>query len=344
MFCIYQSVVAQINSNVENKDVKMVFELEKPKTKNSGISKENLTDKYSFECELVIYSNGLEKLNGITVITASGRGTYIAPPFGGTLRRVAGFPNSRFDISSLKDGFYFADKWWYPTSDKDALIFVLDNAVIGFQVRFENKKSYNSQKETIIDKRDGRKYEIIKIGNQTWMTKNLDVSIFRNGDKILEAKTTSAWIKAGENKQPAWCYYENNPENKENYGKLYNWYAVTDRRGLAPVGWHIPSQAEWTKLFDYLGGESAAGYELKDEDGWDDFGNGSNNSGFSGLPGGECNNTGVFSYIGKFGTWWSSSESDVRNAWIFYMSFGYNSCNTKIDLKQSGYSVRCLKD
>jgi len=80
----------------------------------------------------------------------------------------------------------------------------------------------------------------VNIGTQTWMAKNLNVSIFANGDPIPEVKTNEEWKKAAEEKKPAWCYYENDPANGAIYGKLYNWYAVSDPRGLAPKGWHIP--------------------------------------------------------------------------------------------------------
>jgi len=107
----------------------------------------------------------------------------------------------------------------------------------------------------------------IKIGAQTWAAKNLDVSSFRNGDAITEAKTTAEWTAAGEQGKPAWCYYENDPANGAKYGKLYNWYAVNDPRVLAPKGWHMPSDEEWTILTDYLGGENGAGTKMKSSNG-----------------------------------------------------------------------------
>jgi hypothetical protein len=90
--------------------------------------------------------------------------------------------------------------------------------------------------------------QTVTIGTQEWMTKNLDVSTFRNGDPIPEAKTNEEWKKAGEVGQPAWCYYDNDPANGANYGKLYNWYAVNDSRGLAPEGYRIPSFIDFDKL------------------------------------------------------------------------------------------------
>ena len=157
--------------------------------------------------------------------------------------------------------------------------------------------------------------QTVTIGSQVWMSKNLDVAKFRNGDPIPEAKTDEEWEKAGRNEQPAWCYYKNDPANGAKYGKLYNWYAVNDSRGLAPVGYHIPSDAEWTILTDYLGGENVAGTKMKTKSGWVKNGNGTNSSGFSGLPGGNRNNNGTFNNIGNNGNWWSSSENNTNYAW-----------------------------
>jgi uncharacterized protein (TIGR02145 family) len=113
--------------------------------------------------------------------------------------------------------------------------------------------------------------QTVTIGTQVWMTKNLDVDHFRNGDAIPQAKTDEEWKRAGENKQPAWCYYNNDPANGVKYGKLYNWYAVNDQRGLAPAGYHVPSDEEWTILSDYLGGSDIAGKKMKSKSGWSDY-------------------------------------------------------------------------
>jgi uncharacterized protein (TIGR02145 family) len=106
---------------------------------------------------------------------------------------------------------------------------------------------------------EGRNYKTVVIGSQTWMAENLNVSKFRNGDLIPEAKTKEDWEQAGKNKQPAWCYYNNDPTNSAKFGILYNWYAVNDPRGLSPAGYHVPTDAEWTSLTTFLGGVEAAG-------------------------------------------------------------------------------------
>ena len=155
----------------------------------------------------------------------------------------------------------------------------------------------------------------VKIGNQVWMAENLNTGTFRNSEAIPQAVTTAEWIKAGKEGKPAWCYYENHPENGEKYGRLYNWFAVTDPRGLAPEGWHIASDTEWRETTDYLGGEDAAGTKLKKESGWVINGNGTNESGFSGLPGGSRNLNGNFSNMGNIGYWWTSTEENEELAW-----------------------------
>jgi uncharacterized protein (TIGR02145 family) len=115
------------------------------------------------------------------------------------------------------------------------------------------------------------KAQEIKIGTQTWTTKNLEVETYRNGEVIPQVQDANAWANL---KTGAWCYYENNTANGTTYGKLYNWYAVNDPRGLAPQGYHIPSDAEWTILTDYLGGESVAGKKMKSTSGWSSYSSG----------------------------------------------------------------------
>jgi len=162
---------------------------------------------------------------------------------------------------------------------------------------------------------DGNIYKTIKIGEQIWTTENLNVSHFRNGDLIPEAKTTEEWIQAGTDNEPAWCYYNNDPENGEKYGKLYNWYAVNDPRGLAPENWIIPDNKEWEQVIDYLGGNKQAGTGMKSTTGWKSKGNGDNGSKFTALPGGGRVYNGIFSDIGNAAVWWSSPEESAFTAY-----------------------------
>jgi uncharacterized protein (TIGR02145 family) len=195
-------------------------------------------------------------------------------------------------------------------------------------------------------------FKEVAIGNQIWMAENLNVSTFRNGEPIPQAKTKEEWTNAGKNGQPAWCYYNFNSDNDKKYGKLYNWFAVIDPRGLAPAGWHVASDGEWTILTNYLGGagkegyinkgEELAGGKLKSSTGWGDI-IGSNKSGFSALPGGYCNYIGLFDYVGTSGYWWSYTEEEPFSAWSRYMWLDFT-VKRESTSKKFGLSVRCVRD
>ncbi|MBU3715077.1 MAG: hypothetical protein FGM46_09040 [Ferruginibacter sp.] len=186
--------------------------------------------------------------------------------------------------------------------------------------------------------------QTVTIGKQVWMSENLNVDKFRNGDVIPEAKTDEEWKKAGEEGKPAWCYYDNDPKNGAKYGKLYNWYAVNDPRGLAPKGWHIPSDDEWTILTNFLGGAKVAGDKMKSKTDWKGGGNGTNSSGFSGLPGGNRFSNGPFKNISYFGVWWSSTENNTGDVWTRLLNYKYGNVNRNNDIEAGGFSVRCLRD
>lgn len=190
----------------------------------------------------------------------------------------------------------------------------------------------------------------VKIGEQEWMTENLNVTHFQNGRLIPEAKTDEEWEKAGLEGKPAWCYYNYDPKNEKMYGKLYNWYAVNSPKGIAPKGYHIPSELEWKQLIDFLGGMKDAGAKLKSITGWKSNGNGTNESGFSGLPCGS--RWSGFNCIDEFGSWWSSSECShfwslsklLNSAYSFVLNYHDGSVSIYGNYKQFGLSVRCLRD
>ena len=175
-------------------------------------------------------------------------------------------------------------------------------------------------------------YDQIKVGEQIWMTENLNVDKFRNGDLIPHAKTDSEWQSARDNRKPAWCYFENNPVNGEKYGKLYNWFAVNDPRGLAPKGWHVPSYDEWKQL-------NKKG--MKSDNGWNnERSNDDKSSGFSALPGGCRIHWGKFSVAGEFAFWWSSEGGQMFAFGVELRSYARIEQYDKGD----GLSVRCIKD
>ncbi len=224
--------------------------------------------------------------------------------------------------------------------------------------------------------------QTVTIGSQVWASTNLNVSTYRNGDIIPQVQDRNIWTSLTTG---AWCYYDNDPSNGTKYGKLYNWYAVNDPRGLAPKGYHIPTNAEWTTLTDYLGGKDVAGTKLKSAKGWigktsggsktcpncsswnseyrkkvpchtckdsrsvsaptvTKSGNGSNSSGFSGLPGGFRGIIGDFHDVGYDGSWWSSSEYGTNDAWFLSLSYNGGDAVQHSGHKRYVFSVRCLRD
>lgn len=204
-----------------------------------------------------------------------------------------------------------------------------------------------SSRETVSDM-DGNLYEIIKIGDQDWLSVNLNVSRFLNGDPIPEARTAEEWKSASENKQPAWCYYDNDPSNGHVYGKLYNWYAVNDPRGLAPEGWRIPVADDWNQLITFLGGDNVAGLVLKSTDLWADYegqnGNGNNASGFAGLPGGGRYDHGGFNFLGNYSGWWTTTQGTSGGVSIWRLTHGIDNVYSYNLPTGFGLSVRCIRE
>ena len=200
----------------------------------------------------------------------------------------------------------------------------------------------SSQPQKVIDQ-DGKSSTAVQIGSMIWTGKNLDVTHYRNGDIIPEIKDPKEWtaIKTG-----AWCYNGNKPENGKSYGKLYNWYAVNDPRGLAPKGWHIPADSEWAALSDLLGGEENSAGALKAATHWKEPNEGANNkSGLSLLPAGARRDSdGKFMPPGEYSRLWSSTASSEKNAWC--RSLGYFDAVLRRGEanKNIGFSVRCVKD
>ena len=184
----------------------------------------------------------------------------------------------------------------------------------------------------------------IQIGTQKWMSKNLDVAFYRNGDPIPQVTDPTAWAALTTG---AWCYNNNDSTLGTTYGKLYNWYAVNDTRGLAPQGWHIPSDAEWITFENTLGGSSVAGGKMK-EAGTLHWTNpnvgGNNNSGWAGLPGGYRNFNGTWQTVGINGLWWSSTDYDTFYASFHYLVYSNANAIRDEGIKMAGYSVRCVRD
>ena len=216
------------------------------------------------------------------------------------------------------------------------------------QAEYESSQAYynsnneNSSKE--FTDQNGNSFNSIQIGNQIWMNNNLNVDEFRNGDPIPQVKTKEEWVEAGDNKQPAWCYYDNDPKNGKKYGKLYNWYAVNDSRGLAPSGWHIPNIEDWRELSNNQGGDMSAGVKLKSKSGWNSNKNSTNESKFNALPGGYRHNDGQFVEINYSGYWWTSSSYNSLNSWLRQLYYDNEKIFWFKYANGNGYSIRCVKN
>lgn len=188
---------------------------------------------------------------------------------------------------------------------------------------------------------EGYEYPTIKIGTQTWMAENLRTGKYNDGTTIPNTQGAEGW---GGLSSGAWINYDNKTANNTLYGKLYNWYTVNSGK-LCPKGWHIPTSDEWTVLENYLGGRKVAGSKMKAKALWQtSTTETTNESGFSGLPGGYRSSVGSFYYIGVQGNWWSSTGNSPANA--SYLSLYYDSpyLNGGDDGKGFGYSCRCVLD
>lgn len=186
-------------------------------------------------------------------------------------------------------------------------------------------------------------HETVKIGKQIWMARNLNTTTFRNGEPIFQAKNEMEWLEASQTKKPACCFQDFHPANEARYGRLYNFYAVQDMRGIAPEGFHVPNDHEWLELIDFCG-EQLAGNKLKNNQGWKIGCNGTNESGFAGLPGGGCTYGGGFIFQHQYGFWWGSTVDKNGLASTLVLFDRSPGVGWYTYSKSLGQSVRCLKD
>ena len=190
---------------------------------------------------------------------------------------------------------------------------------------------------------DGNTYNTLLLYDKIWIAENLKTTKYNDSTAIHLATDNYTWSGLS---GPGYCWYDNDSVSyKEPYGALYNWASV-NTGNLCPLGWHVPTDADWTSLIDFLAGESVAGGRLK-EAGTDHWSSpntdATNEKGFTALPGGERSNIGIFGNVGLTGSWWSSSEFDTENAWSRRMTFDEGSVTRNSNNKSNGYSVRCVK-
>lgn len=187
---------------------------------------------------------------------------------------------------------------------------------------------------------DGNAYKTIMIGTQTWIAENLRTTKLNDNTTIPLVTDDVQWAALT---TPGYTWFNN---DSVIYGAVYNWYAVSSGT-LCPTGWHVPSNDEWNTLTTYLGGDSVAGFKLKEigTTHWLSPNTGTTNeSGFTALPGGYRTSSGTFNNIRTYGYWWSSTEYSPTDAYFRDMYYNYNDVDKSTNIKQGGFSVRCLKD
>jgi len=266
-------------------------------------------------------------------------------------------PSAQLDVNSTSRGFLpprmtFAQRNAIVNPEKGLIVFCLDCGNNGGELQYFGGTAWlnmigaaaQAQSTTV-------NLPSVTIGSQTWTTKNLDVAKYRNGDPIPQVTDPAQWLNLTTG---AWCWYNNDSATYAAiYGRLYNWYAVNDPRGLAPQGWHVPTDAEWNRLTKFIDPNADttdccnnfAGTAMKSTIGWSNNGNGTNSSGFDGLPGGErFFNDGLFSNVGNLGIWWSASEYSTNFAWYRYLFFNISYVFRNLGNRANAFSVRVVRD
>ena len=209
----------------------------------------------------------------------------------------------------------------------------------------EEENSGSPTPVTTVTDIDGNVYHTVTIGTQTWLVENLKTTKYRNGDAIQNVTDANDWTNLSTG---AWCYYNNDNLNNTTYGKLYNYYAVADSRNICPVGYHVPSTAEWQVLVDFLGGASIGGGKLKETgtthwqtpnaDATDTYG-------FKSLPGGvRWGTIGSFAELGNVCFFSSSNQYDSEFSILYQLFYNTAQINNGNGTKRNGISVKCIKD
>lgn len=210
-------------------------------------------------------------------------------------------------------------------------------------------ETFTTLSSSTVSDAEGNSYNITGIGTQIWMAENLKTTKYNDGTSIPLVTDDAAWETIS---TPGYCWYNNDAANAI-YGALYNWYTVNSAsngvKNMCPTGWHVPSDAEWTTLTTYLGGDSVVGGKLKEAGTthWETPNTDANNeTGFTALPGGIRNYYSIpsFSSLGVLGSWWSSTQSIPTDAFYWFVTYDFSRVYSDDRGKREGHSVRCLRD
>lgn len=219
------------------------------------------------------------------------------------------------------------------------VLFFLLNSMFCFTQSVQSKHVSGILKDV-----EGNTYKTIKIGHQVWMAENLRVKKFRNGDPILSTEATKD-VSKEINPILQWSY--NGDDSKvAMFGRLYTWNVVSDHRGVCPRGWHVPSDAQWSILINFLGGNEVAGGRLKNdtEDVWFSPNiDATNDVNFNALPAGCREYNGAFSYMNAMAGWWTATEDISKHAWSKVIRSDRSTIETVGNMKNYGRSIRCIQ-
>jgi uncharacterized protein (TIGR02145 family) len=276
---------------------------------------------------------GIQLSEGQLNATADVPGTFVYEPGLGVVLEEG-------DNQELNVDFTPSETAIYNNASKTATINVIPNGTS--DAIFNENLSYGTVSDA-----DGNTYKTITIGTQTWMAENLRTTKYQNGDDIPEITNNSDWVNLT---TAAYSSYDNDTDldKQATFGNLYNWFAVSDNRNIAPEGWHVATEAEWATLADFLGGLSVAGGKLKEVGNthWNNPNtSASNSSGFTALPSGRREYTdGSFINLGFNGFWWTSSPYNPDYSWYYQINYDFATVVPANFHKQYGFSVRCVKD
>ena len=230
-----------------------------------------------------------------------------------------------------------------------------DQSTIAVPISEIDSVYYEDNSNVTLTDIDGNTYNTVQIGTQVWMAEDLKVTHYPNGDAIPNVTDNADWGNLeDDNTADAYCFYNN--DNTTDYGALYTYAAAigdnwvrdnVENQGVCPDGWHLPTDAEWTTLTDYLGGQIVAGGKMKEigTTHWGSPNTGADNSsGFSALPTGYRRYFGIFDHLGGLGYWWSATENFSNSSYHRSMSSNNAEASRYSNDKSSGCSVRCVKD
>ena len=296
-------------------------------------------DETAKQNPIIIWENPTEMKYGSSLgdtqlnATADVAGTFIYTPEQGTILEIG-------EQQELMVNFIPSETSKYNTISNTVFINVLPNGTSSS--KFNSSLEYGT-----VNDADGNAYKTIEIGNQIWMAENLRTTKYRNGDEINEVTNNSDWVKLT---SAAFSNYENisDLDHQATYGRLYNWFAVSDSRNLAPEGWHVATKEDWEQIANSLGGLESAGGKLKEASNahWNSPNTAANNSsGFTALPSGRREYTdGSSINLGYNAFWWTSSAYNPDYSWYFQLNYDNGTVIPANFHKQYGFSVRCVKD